>query len=378
MPLKKATLLLLLLSRCILQAEGQKFKFDSHEIGAGGDRVGQTSLVDLDRDGDLDWVFGRLGTMSWYEFISPNEWKLHEMGQGATTDVGGCPYDVNDDGWMDYIVGDSWYENTGEPREEPFIFHHKNMIGSHDNVVVDVDGDGRADVVSVSNDLDHPVLAWYRMPEDIEENWQYHKIGKGIHGGIAPRGYGDLDSDGDMDLVRGDAWFENLEKNEWKQHNDLTPLGGSRPDKYGLSLRSWCIDLDGDGDLDIIQAEADTQNGRVFWFESQDNARTFVFHLISADLTNQDFHSLAVADFDSDGDLDVVSGGGPLSLATKKLFLWENTMGKGQQWKEHVLLEGKESHETVAADVDGDGDIDICTKPWKGGMHLFLENRLVE
>jgi len=31
-----------------------------------------------------------------------------------------------------------------------------------------------------------------------------------------------------------------------------------------------------------------------------------------------------------------------------------------------------------AAEVDGDGDIDICTKPWNGNLHFYLRNMLTE
>ncbi|MCX5685845.1 MAG: hypothetical protein NT049_19500, partial [Planctomycetota bacterium] len=55
-------------------------------------------------------------------------------------------------------------------------------------------------------------------------------------------------------------------------------------------------------------------------------------------------------------------------------FLWENVDGKGETFREHVVFQGKEGHEAVAGDVDRDGDIDICTKPWKGDEHIFLEN----
>ncbi len=95
--------------------------------------------------------------------------------------------------------------------------------------------------------------------------------------------------------------------------------------------------------------------------------------------TGQDFHSLAVADFDNDGDVDIFSGGGPLSTNEIEMFIWENKASDGSLWVEHPLIKGKMCHEAVAADVDGDGDFDICTKPWKGDdLHLYLENKLID
>lgn len=374
----KAVTILLLFVVPLLS--GQKMNFKYYKIAEFGDRMGQTSLTDVDNDGDLDWVFGEFGNLYYFEYNAADNWVLREIGKWARTDVGGCAHDVNRDGWIDFIVGDSWYENTGKPGEELFILHRKNMIGTHDNIVVDIDGDGIEDVVSCSDFPDHPVLAWYKIPEDHTTNWDYHKIGTGIHGGIAPHGFGDLDNDGDTDIVRGNSWFENLDSrgNHWKEHNTLIPPGGNRPDRYGLALKSWVLDMDGDGDLDIVETEADTPDGRVFWFENTDQAAQFIFHPITTNNTGQDFHSLAIADFDGDGDMDIASGGGPLSSDEFKLFIWENLTGDGKEWNEHLILTKIEVHEIVAGDVDGDGDPDICSKPWNGNLHFFLQNQLID
>jgi hypothetical protein len=368
---------------CILLSSStyaQKFTFNFHKIGEFQDRMGQTSLVDVDNDDDLDWVFGRFGQMYWYEYISADNWQLHDLGTGAKTDVGGCAHDVNGDGWVDFIVGDSWYENQGSPKSEKFILHKKNMIAAHDNVMVDINNDGIKDVVSVSNDADHPVFAWYKISKDYTDNWEYHKIGKGIHGGVSPHGFSDLDNDGDIDLICGDTWYENINGSgeEWKHHQILIPNGGNRPDKFGLAIKTWCFDLNKDGLMDIIQTEADTQDGRAFWWENYNNAEKFIFHLISADNTNQDLHSLALADIDNDGDVDIVSGGGPLSKGSHKLMIWENINGNGSEWTEHLIISDIRVHELVVGDVDKDGDIDICSKPWHGGLHFYLENLLIK
>ncbi len=354
--------------------------FEAYQIGDVGRSMGQTSLVDIDRDGDLDWVVGQAGKMWWFEYVAADQWIQHDMGAGAKTDVGGCAFDIDGDGWIDQVSGTAWYRNTGQPRTELFERYDNGAISCHDNVAADIDADGRLDVIACSNASGQVTIAWYAIPDDPKQKWIEHRIGDGIHGGVDPRGVGDLDGDGDNDVVRGDVWFENVDGKgkRWQEHKSLTPPGGSRPDRFGLAIKAWVCDLDVDGDSDIVQAEADTVDGRVFWFENREKGQTWVYHGISAEHTEQDFHSLAVADFDSDGDLDVFSGGGPLSQTAHRCFVWENADGQGGAWKEHMILEGKRCHEAKAADVDADGDIDICFKPWQGSLHIYLRNMLVE
>ena len=369
-----------LLLAIVVAAEAEAPRFEYHEIAEAGRRMGQTSLVDIDKDGDLDWVVGQSGKMWWFEYRGPDAWVRHDMGEGARTDVGGTAFDIDGDGWIDQVSGTAWYRNTGKPREEAFERYDNGAISCHDNVAADINGDGDLDVIACSNEKKHTVTVWYDIPADPRQEWTEHKIGGGIHGGVGPAGVADLDADGDNDVVRGDVWFENADGKgtQWIEHADLTPPGGNRPDRYGLAIKVWVCDLDRDGDLDVVEAEADTTDGRVLWFENKGKAEAWECHLLSPNHTNQDFHSLAVADFDNDGDLDVFSGGGPLSKDTWKCFLWENADGKAGRWKQHLLIEGKRCHEAVAGDVDADGDIDICTKPWHGNLHFYLRNMLVE
>lgn len=353
--------------------------FEHHQIARIGNKMGQTSLVDVDKDGDLDWIAGcNDGEIWWFEYSAPDNWVQHTLGHKAPTDVGGTAFDIDGDGWVDQVSGGAWYRNTKKPRQEEFEKFPDATTNCHDNVAADIDGDGKLDVVALS---DRSGLFWYKIPTDPTKSWKSHTIGPGVHGGTDPAGVGDIDGDGDTDVVRADAWFENLDSTgtKWQMHHNLIPIGGSRPDRYGLAIKTWIHDIDRDGDSDVIQAEADTPDGRTMWFENKDGrGRKWIMHPISQDRTGQDFHSLAVADFDNDGDMDVFSGGGPLTKGTWKWFIWENKDGKGRKWTEHEVLSGKRCHEAKAADVDRDGDIDICSKPWNGNEHIYLRNMLKE
>lgn len=184
----------------------------------------------------------------------------------------------------------------------------------------------------------------------------------------------------DIDIVTGQAWYENQDGlgQQWQAHHNLN-FGEHH--RFGLAVRTWVGDLDGDGDQDIVQSEADNPDGRVAWFEN-DGQGNWQRHLIKGAGSQQDFHSLAVADYDNDGDMDIFAGGGPLTAGKDfRCFIWEQkrqvTKSKTRlTWTEHLIAQ-KHCHEAVAGDVDRDGDIDIVFKPWSGeNEHIYLENRL--
>jgi hypothetical protein len=351
-------------------------KFEYHLIDKVGRQMGQTSLVDVDKDGDLDWIAGcNGGDIWWFEYKGPDSWVRHALGQKVLTEVGGTAFDIDGDGWVDQVSGGTWFRNTGKPREEEFVRYANGAITKpHDNVAVDIDGDGKLDLLAMS---DRSGLFWYKIPTDPTKAWIEHRIGEPVHGGVDPKGAADIDGDGDIDVVRSNIWFENKDGKgtKWAEHKNID--FGQPKARFPLMTKTWIIDLDKDGDNDVVQAEGDCISGRVAWHENKDGkGRIWTRHLI-ADKAGQDYHSLAVADFDNDNDLDVFSGGGPLTeKPPHKWFIWENLDGKGKNFKQHLILSGKRCHESKVADVDGDGDIDICSKPWNGDEHVYLRNML--
>jgi hypothetical protein len=375
------------ISIAALADDGKCFpEFSLHKVDAIGKNIGQTGLADLDRDGDLDWIAGNStgtgGEIWWWEYQGPDTWIRHLMGKGKT-DVGAAPFDVNGDGWIDVVSGGILLLNTGKPKQESFREYDIGTISSHDTEFADINGDGKMDLIANS---DQAGLFWYEIPPDVTKKWTQHEIAliseHKIHGGVSPQAVGDIDGDGDADVVTAQAWYENADRLglKWNPHKNID---FGRPERYGIAIKTWVGDLDGDGDNDVVQAEADHPDARVAWFEN-DGKGNWIRHMIKDEGFKQDFHSLIVADFDRDGDWDVFSGGGPLSAENLHMsFIWENLAGdKGKptknKWAEHIVAQ-KPCHEARGADVDGDGDIDICFKPWSvGNEHYYLRNMLVE
>ncbi len=355
-----------------------EFAFNIHGFANWGNKQGQTSLVDIDQDGDLDWVVGqRDNEISWFEFQSANTWIRHTLGANALTDVGGVAFDIDGDGWIDQASGGAWYKNPQTPTENSFTRYTNGAIKTHDNVAADIDGDGKLDLVSMNDDT----LNWYKIPSDPTSTWIETTVGSSVHGAFNPRGVGDIDGDGDNDIVRTTGWYRNEGNGAtWTWVENIGSAGDpGGTGQYDDTTRSWIFDIDLDGDNDIVMSTADTasSNGWLRWFENENgDGSAWLSHSIASG--KGDLHSLALADFDNDGDIDIFTGEGPLggsgASGIRRGFIFENIGGAGASWIEQIVVEGYEIHEAQAGDVDGDGDIDIVFKPWNGGEQVFLEN----
>ncbi|MFO7905359.1 MAG: FG-GAP repeat domain-containing protein [Planctomycetota bacterium] len=394
--MKNNTLLTITFLLLAVPAWSQPFTFRHHLVDPElpGSAWGQTALVDLDGDGDLDFITGKSGgNIRWYEYEDDQTWVMHVIGENSPSEVGGAALDVDRDGRLDFVTGGAWYRQPENAKATPwprFVFD-ETLKGVHDVSAADATGDGFPEVFTMSDRND---LRYYVINKDNPGgSWPHERIGDSVHAGLS---VGDLDADGDIDVVRSQVWFENINNgSQWKVREfcGIPWADRKQPSFSYLASKSCVADINGDGRNDIVLTEAEFSGAKVAWFEAPENPHKSPWtpHVLpqTDPEHNGPFHSLAVADFDNDGDLDIFSGEMErFGVKPHRWFIWENVSGDGKTFKTHIVFDGNlGTHDAVAGDIDGDGDIDIMGKLWQpvgdnanqGNNHVdFLENRLIK
>ena len=114
-------------------------------------------------------------------------------------------------------------------------------------------------------------------------------------------------------------------------------------------------DIDGDGDLDL--ASASLLDDKIAWYENTDGAGTFGPQQVVSTAADG-AQSVIAADMDGDGDLDLASA----SQWDNKIAWYENTDGAGSFGPQQVVSTAADgAYSVIAADIDGDGDLDLAS-----------------
>ena len=129
----------------------------------------------------------------------------------------------------------------------------------------------------------------------------------------------------------------------------------------------YAADVDGDGDMDVVGA-ASEDNIISWWENTQGDGSAWIEHTVDGDFDGA--ASVYAADVDGDGDMDILGAGD-----ADDITWWENTAGDGMVWTEHTVDGDFDGAASVhAADVDGDGDMDILGAAYYADVITWWEN----
>ena len=344
------------------------------------DRQNIPQFTDLDCNGRLDLMLGRVdGTVTRYEMraLDPARGPLF----GLVTERFEGIQIIGGDAVQSQPVQGNVPGNAPVTPVAPGPTRH----GANTMAITDIDGDGDPDILW--GDFFEPGLLLIRNTgtcpaPSMRETPTPFPVGSPLRtsGYNAPT-VGDLDGDGDLDLlvgVLGGAYDPNRTSRDNLFHLEQTAPGryAVRSNRFldGLDVGNESspalADLDGDGDLDLLVGEA---SGTVNYYRNDGTASAAKFSLVSDEWEGIQAGRRSApraVDLDADGDLDLVVGN-----ESGKPLVYRNT-GSAKAAalrREPASIDWPPLSAPAFGDLDGDGDPDALVGTASGGV-IHLRN----
>jgi hypothetical protein len=367
------------------------------------------AVADINRDGKLDIISAE----SWYE--AP-QWTKHPLRQidytnGYIDNFSDLAVDVDGDGWTDIVQCSYfahnivWLRNPGRSGGPWKVTEIDNSGPTEFAFLVDLNNDGKALELLPEFDRPNVPAAWFELKQG---QWVKHVVAQQSYGhGI---GVGDLNGDGRNDILTPKGWLEApsdvSSAGDWEFHptdwgaKPIAPAGpstdetvhSSRPVAFGYM---HVLDINGDGRKDVLAGMAHDYG--LAWYEQTADHR-WVQHVIDSSWSQA--HASVLADVDGDGQPDLITGKryfahngsdpGEREPVGVYWYQWRlvtpstqpgvrKPTNGGVEWIRHIVDYGGRMGagvQTVAIDIDGDGDLDIISA---GKSGLFLaENQSIK
>ena len=287
-------------------------------------------LLDVDGDGDMDFVGTGLGTY-WLECPNKatNQWTYHQVTLGFSATHCVLIADADEDGKLDIIVN-NFQPELKKPRKGPT----KNLF--HSSIIA------------------YPIPS---NPKDAKA-WKGYPLADGdAPGGSHYMSMKDIDGDGKKEMLvgaKGEPFKDGNYFAIWKAGDDrLKPWKQSRVFENQIgATHIYGADLNKDGKNDLIASRGHGK-GLVAFMAPEFNA-------IEIDHELERPHTMDIADLDGDGDIDIVACGNDSTRLE-----WHENDGKGK-YTRHIISEDQTAYDVRIRDINGDGKLDLLVAGWKG------------
>jgi len=322
--------------------------------------------ADLDNDGDMDVVTAGYHQNALSILFNNGDGSFEDdilvPVETYPTDV--VPVDIDQDGDLD-LIATSYYPDrvitiSSNLGDGTFSSSYQSLpVGDapHNIAFADFDADGDIDLaVANTNNYNSGSLNHLSILINNGDGSFASQIPYQLSAALWSVAAGDLDSDGDIDLVTSDGSLLTNNGNGTFSVFSNFPVSG-------LHTSTVLYDLDSDGDLDMARVKY--QDSEISVFRNDGNA-TFGDEVIYQ--VGVWPHSVYAADLDGDGDGDLVVANTVSSTLTV-------LMNDGSEaFSEYsVLGSGSGPREVIASDFDGDGRADLAAANFDGSsLSIFM------